>query len=487
MYEKVLYAALYEYISGLYFEHRFINALLIELSSLFYTLKSEKEIIASYPSMKTSILLSIEKINSSLEEMLISCNECHERPNTELLRLFSAGRSERKFGKCKDLNKEKEREIIKALKCRKAELELDRCQRSHTSLVREEIKDLNNRLFSIGREHRRRYFSSLFYYLRKLLISEREGYEALFQRIADCYEKLNDGTASKRKLRTTISPLLSLARKGGRKELMKAKLIYPMLIRTIEPDVIESDIRLLFESTPDAKVRGFKAGRFSFNVAGGRCEECKGAGIKVIEMNFLPSVNVICPECRGRRYKEDTLAVKYKGRNINDVLEMSISEAYAFFENIPSISQKLRALVEVGLGYVRLGQSAVTLSGGESQRMKLAAELGKKSTGNTLYILDEPTTGLHSEDIKVLLGVLQQLVDRGNTVIIIEHNLDVLKSVDYLIDMGPEGGKGGGTVVAQGTPEQIAGDRHSVTGPFLAEILGAVRQQDIPTGRDIRQ
>ena len=203
--------------------------------------------------MKTSILLSIEKINSSLEEMLISCNECHERPNTELLRLFSAGRSERKFGKCKDLNKEKEREIIKALKCRKAELELDRCQRSHTSLVREEIKDLNNRLFSIGREHRRRYFSSLFYYLRKLLISEREGYEALFQRIADCYEKLNDGTASKRKLRTTISPLLSLARKGGRKELMKAKLIYPMLIRTIEPDVIESDIRLLFDLSFNTK------------------------------------------------------------------------------------------------------------------------------------------------------------------------------------------------------------------------------------------
>ena len=233
-----------------------------------------------------------------------------------------------------------------------------------------------------------------------------------------------------------------------------------------------NDIRLLFESTPDAKVRGFKAGRFSFNVAGGRCEECKGAGIKVIEMNFLPSVNVVCPECRGRRYKEDTLAVKYKGRNINDVLEMSISEAYAFFENIPSIAQKLKAMVEVGLGYVRLGQSAVTLSGGESQRMKLAAELGRKSTGNTLYILDEPTTGLHSEDIKVLLGVLQQLVDRGNTVIVIEHNLDVLKSVDYLIDMGPEGGKGGGTVVALGTPEQVAEDKGSVTGPFLAEVLG---------------
>ena len=233
-----------------------------------------------------------------------------------------------------------------------------------------------------------------------------------------------------------------------------------------------NDIRLLFESTPDAKVRGFKAGRFSFNVAGGRCEECKGAGIKVIEMNFLPSVNVVCPECRGRRYKEDTLAVKYKGRNINDVLEMSISEAYAFFGNIPPIAQKLRAMTDVGLGYVRLGQSAVTLSGGESQRMKLAAELGRKSTGNTLYILDEPTTGLHSEDIKVLLGVLQQLVDRGNTVIVIEHNLDVLKSVDYLIDMGPEGGKGGGKIVAQGTPEQIAADKGSVTGPFLAEALG---------------
>ena len=234
-----------------------------------------------------------------------------------------------------------------------------------------------------------------------------------------------------------------------------------------------NDIRQLFEDTPDAKVRGFKAGRFSFNVAGGRCEECKGAGIKVIEMNFLPSVNVVCPECRGRRYKEDTLAVKYKGKNINDVLEMSISEAYAFFENIPSIAQKLRAMVEVGLGYVRLGQSAVTLSGGESQRMKLAAELGRKSTGNTLYILDEPTTGLHSEDIKVLLGVLQQLVDRGNTVIIIEHNIDVLKSVDYLFDMGPEGGKGGGLIVAQGTPEQIMHDPSSVTGPFLAEALGA--------------
>ena len=232
-----------------------------------------------------------------------------------------------------------------------------------------------------------------------------------------------------------------------------------------------NDIRTLFEATPDAKVRGFKAGRFSFNVPGGRCEECKGAGIKVIEMNFLPSVNVVCNECRGRRYKNDTLAVKYKGKNINDVLEMPISEAYEFFSNIPSIAQKLKALVDVGLGYVQLGQSAVTLSGGESQRMKLAAELAKKGTGNTLYILDEPTTGLHFDDIKVLMDVLQQLVEQGNTVIVIEHNLDVLKSVDYLFDMGPDGGKAGGMIVAQGTPEQLAKDPASVTGPFLREIL----------------
>lgn len=232
-----------------------------------------------------------------------------------------------------------------------------------------------------------------------------------------------------------------------------------------------NDIRTLFEATPDAKVRGFKAGRFSFNVPGGRCEECKGAGIKVIEMNFLPSVNVVCNECRGRRYKNDTLAVKYKGKNINDVLEMPVSEAYEFFENIPNIAQKLKAMVDVGLGYVRLGQSAVTLSGGESQRMKLAAELAKRGTGNTLYILDEPTTGLHSDDIKVLLDVLQQLVDQGNTVIVIEHNLDVLKSVDYIFDMGPEGGKAGGMIVASGTPEQLAEDKSSVTGPFLKEVL----------------
>lgn len=231
------------------------------------------------------------------------------------------------------------------------------------------------------------------------------------------------------------------------------------------------DIRNLFAETVDAKVRGFDAGHFSFNVPGGRCEACKGAGIKVIEMNFLPSVNVVCDECRGHRYKDDTLAVKYKGKNINDILEMPVAEAYEFFKPVPKIAQKLGAMVDVGLGYVHLGQSAVTLSGGESQRMKLAAELFRKSTGNTLYILDEPTTGLHPEDIKVLLGVLQKLVDQGNTVIITEHNLDVLKSVDYLLDLGPEGGRAGGQIVALGTPEELADNPVSVTGPFLKEIL----------------
>ena len=232
-----------------------------------------------------------------------------------------------------------------------------------------------------------------------------------------------------------------------------------------------NDIRALFESTPDAKVRGFKSGRFSFNVSGGRCEDCKGAGIKVIEMNFLPSVNVICETCGGKRYKEDTLEVRYKGKNISEVLEMPISEAYEFFKANPSIAIKLKALLDVGLGYVKLGQSAVTLSGGECQRMKLASELARKSTGNTLYLLDEPTTGLHARDIKVLMEVLQKLVDQGNTVIVIEHNLDVLKMVDYLIDMGPEGGAAGGRVIAAGTPEQVADNPDSVTGKYLKEIL----------------
>ena len=232
-----------------------------------------------------------------------------------------------------------------------------------------------------------------------------------------------------------------------------------------------TDIRALFEDTPDAKVRGFKAGRFSFNVAGGRCEECKGAGIRVIEMNFLPSVNVVCDQCRGRRYNEATLAVKYRGKNISEVLDMSVAEAYEFFKAHPKIAPKLKALVDVGLGYVKLGQSSVTLSGGESQRMKLAAELFRKATGNTLYMLDEPTTGLHFEDIKVLMGVLRRLVDQGNTVIVIEHNLDVLKCADYMIDMGPGGGKSGGRIIACGTPEQIASNPASVTGKYLKEVL----------------
>lgn len=232
-----------------------------------------------------------------------------------------------------------------------------------------------------------------------------------------------------------------------------------------------TDIRKLFEETPDAKIRGFKSGRFSFNVSGGRCDECKGAGIKLIEMNFLPSVNVTCPQCGGKRYNPDTLAVKYKGKNISDVLEMPVSEAYGFFRNIPSIAYKLQALCDVGLGYIRLGQSSVTLSGGESQRIKLAAEFSRKATGNTLYILDEPTTGLHFDDIKILLNVLQKLVDQGNTVIIIEHNLDILKSVDYIFDLGPEGGEKGGRIVAEGTPEEIAGNPESVTGPYLKEAL----------------
>ena len=234
---------------------------------------------------------------------------------------------------------------------------------------------------------------------------------------------------------------------------------------------VMTDIRRLFEQTPDAKIRGFKANRFSFNVKGGRCEACKGAGMQLIEMHFLPSAQVTCRECGGRRYKPDTLAVKYKGKNISEVLDMTISQAAAFFEPIPAIAQKLRTLEEVGLGYLTLGQPATTLSGGESQRLKLSAELARRDTGQTLYLLDEPTTGLHFEDIQVLIGVLQRLVDRGNTVVIIEHNLDILKSVDWLIDLGPEGGGAGGTIVAAGTPEQVAANPDSYTGQYLKAIL----------------
>ena len=230
-------------------------------------------------------------------------------------------------------------------------------------------------------------------------------------------------------------------------------------------------IRNLFAETPDAKIRGFKSNKFSFNVKGGRCEACKGAGVEVIEMNFLPSVTVTCKECHGKRFNPDVLAVKYKGKSINDVLEMTISQAVEFFAPVPSIARKLKTLEDVGLGYIRLGQSSLTLSGGENQRVKLASELSRLETGRTLYILDEPTTGLHSEDIAVLMDVLQRLAEGGNTVIIIEHNLDVLKSVDYLFDMGPAGGRDGGCIVSQGTPEQVASDPASVTGPYLKPLL----------------
>ena len=231
-----------------------------------------------------------------------------------------------------------------------------------------------------------------------------------------------------------------------------------------------SDIRKLFEATPDAQIRGFKAGRFSFNVKGGRCEECRGAGVQTIEMNFLPDVYVRCKACGGNRYNRETLEVKYKGKNINEVLNMTVNIAVDFFANIPSIYQKLKAIQDVGLGYITLGQPCTTLSGGESQRIKLAAELCKSDTGRTLYILDEPTTGLHFEDVRQLLGVINKLVDRGNTAIVIEHNLDVIKVADYIIDMGPEGGAGGGRVIVEGTPSEVAQCKESATGEFLRQM-----------------
>ncbi len=232
-----------------------------------------------------------------------------------------------------------------------------------------------------------------------------------------------------------------------------------------------SDIRDLFVALPEARIRGYKPGRFSFNVKGGRCETCGGNGYKTIEMNFLPDVMVPCEECHGKRYNRETLEVRFKGKSIADVLDMTINRAVEFFENQPTILQKIKTLQDVGLGYIKLGQSSTTLSGGESQRVKLATELAKRDTGRTLYILDEPTTGLHFEDIRVLLGVLQRLVDKGNTVLVIEHNLDVIKSADYLIDMGPDGGRGGGRLLACGTPEAVAQCPDGYTPSFLREIL----------------
>jgi excinuclease ABC subunit A len=231
------------------------------------------------------------------------------------------------------------------------------------------------------------------------------------------------------------------------------------------------DIRDLFAESPEAKIRGYKKGRFSFNVPGGRCENCQGDGIITISMQFMPSVEVVCEVCEGKRYNEETLQVTFKGKNIADVLDMRIEEAVHFFENIPAIKTKLETIVEVGLGYVKLGQSATTLSGGEAQRIKLSTYLLKKATGKTVFLLDEPTTGLHVDDVHRLLNVLNRLVDLGNTVIAIEHNLDFIKVVDYIIDLGPEGGNDGGKIVATGTPEQVSEVSQSYTGHYLKEYL----------------
>ena len=231
------------------------------------------------------------------------------------------------------------------------------------------------------------------------------------------------------------------------------------------------DIRDVFAQTNEAKIRGYQKGRFSFNVKGGRCEACKGDGIIKIEMHFLPDVYVPCEVCDGKRYNRETLEVTYKGKNIAEVLEMTVEEATYFFENIPKIHRKLQTLVDVGLGYITLGQQATTLSGGEAQRVKLASELHKRSTGRSIYILDEPTTGLHVDDISRLLKVLNRLVENGDTVVIIEHNLDVIKTADHIIDLGPEGGDGGGTLVATGTPEEIANVESSYTGKYLKTVL----------------
>jgi len=230
-------------------------------------------------------------------------------------------------------------------------------------------------------------------------------------------------------------------------------------------------IRELFAELPEAKIRGYGPGRFSFNVKGGRCEACQGDGLVKIEMHFLPDVYVPCDVCKGKRYNRETLEVRFRGMNISDVLEMTVEDATSFFENQPRIHQKLQTLMDVGLGYIHLGQSATTLSGGEAQRVKLATELSKRDTGRTFYILDEPTTGLHFEDVRLLLEVLHRLVDRGNTVLVIEHNLDVIKTADWIIDLGPEGGDRGGSVVAAGTPEQVAEASTSYTGQYLKPLL----------------
>jgi excinuclease ABC subunit A len=228
-----------------------------------------------------------------------------------------------------------------------------------------------------------------------------------------------------------------------------------------------SEIRKVFSEVPEAKIRAYKPGRFSFNVKGGRCESCEGGGMRVIEMNFLPDVHVLCETCNGKRFNRETLEIRYKGKSISDVLEMTINQAVEFFEPIPKIHRKIKTLQEVGLGYITLGQQSTTLSGGEAQRVKLATELSKRDTGNTLFILDEPTTGLHFEDIRVLMEVLNKLVDKGNTVLIIEHNMDVIKLADYMIDIGPEGGKNGGMILCEGKPEELLDNEKSHTVKYL--------------------
>jgi excinuclease ABC subunit A len=232
-----------------------------------------------------------------------------------------------------------------------------------------------------------------------------------------------------------------------------------------------TEIRQLFASVPEAKIRGYQPGRFSFNVKSGRCELCQGGGMRVIEMNFLPDVYVHCDKCQGRRYNRETLEIRYKGKSIADVLDMTVDDAVEFFQAVPWLYRKIKVLQDVGLGYITLGQSAVTLSGGEAQRVKLSTELGKKDTGKTFYILDEPTTGLHFQDIKLLLDVLNKLVDRGNTVLVIEHNMDVIKVADHIIDLGPEGGAGGGRILFEGTPEGLVQVPESHTGRFLKPEL----------------
>ena len=236
---------------------------------------------------------------------------------------------------------------------------------------------------------------------------------------------------------------------------------------------IFTPVRELFAGTQEARSRGYKPGRFSFNVKGGRCEACQGDGVVKVEMHFLPDVYVSCEVCRGKRYNRETLEVRYKGKNINEVLEMTIEDARQFFDAVPSIARKLQTLMEVGLSYICLGQAATTLSGGEAQRVKLSRELSKRDTGKTLYILDEPTTGLHFHDIKQLLAVLHHLRDQGNTIVVIEHNLDVIKTADWIVDLGPEGGSGGGHIIAQGTPEQVAKNKKSHTGTYIKQILAA--------------